>query len=145
MLISLYKTKDSNNTLNKTMTDKLDFNIKFKETANILSPRIRIRSDVSLIGYNYGFIPEFERFYFITDIDIMNDGIFSLSLRCDVIESFKSDLLECTGLVTKKTDGRGYLNVPDYDIDVRKECDIYKSDKTLIDQLGFLVVLLKAE
>lgn len=141
MLITLYKTSDSNNTINKTLIEPVEYNIVFKEVANITNPTIKLKADVEIIGFNYCYIHDFKRYYFISDITIAQNNIYVLSLRCDVLESFKDEILSCQGVIVKSTTGNQYLNGGDYESEVRKETDIYYSDVTLIPKYNIITTV----
>lgn len=46
---------------------------------------------------NYAYIPDFNRYYFVTDIVSVRSGLWLFKLKCDVLMSFKDDIydLEC--------------------------------------------------
>lgn len=129
MILKLYNTGDSNNTIGKTLTDEQTFDITFKDTFDILNPVVLLKSSTPILK-NYAYIPEFGRYYFITSIQIQPNKIYKLFLECDVLESFKNDILASKGLVTRAGEGNlfydGGLNS-----EVRKEVDVYESELEL--------------
>lgn len=127
MEIKLYNTKDSNNTINKTLTDEVVFDITFKDTANVINPIVKINSEIPLL-YNYAYIENFGRYYFINNINVMPNKIYILSLECDVLESFKEDILNSKGVVSRRKDGNKYFNSGVSNSEVRKEVEIYRSE-----------------
>lgn len=128
-MLKLYKTLDGGNVINKTLNHMKDFNIKFKDTTSIISPSINLRiiDDFKITECNYCFIDEFNRYYFIADIQLMNDNIYRLNLECDVLESHKTDILNSYGEIRKTIDRGDYLNFST-NTDVRKDIDIYESE-----------------
>lgn len=62
-----------------------------KTVASIQDPIIDIKTNASLSEFNYAYIPEFKRYYFIDDT-AWDLGIWSLSLRVDVLASFRTDI-----------------------------------------------------
>lgn len=48
-------------------------------------------ASASVPSYNYAYIGDFSRYYYVTDI-AYNRGIWEVSLKCDVMASFKSDI-----------------------------------------------------
>lgn len=129
MLIKLYTTKSSNNTINKVLENEQLINVKFKGNADILNPIIELKRD-SYILSNYCYIPDFNRFYFIDNIEIYPNNIYTLSLKVDVLESFKNEILMCNADIIKQENINQYYD-SDYKSEVRKEIDIYKSNVTL--------------
>ena len=129
MIIQLFNTSDSNNTINKTLTDKTEFKIKFKGQADILNPVIKLQSKTPIL-FNYGYIPDFKRYYFINNIIIEPNEIYSLELNVDVLESFKDDIMECDGFISRQEKINKYYNV-NYGTEERKEIDVYNSEYSI--------------
>lgn len=64
-----------------------------REETSIINPSIRIAaSESSIATANYCTIPSFGRSYFITNIISLRNGIIELSLHCDVLSSFASQI-----------------------------------------------------
>lgn len=129
MLAKTYNTNDSTNTINKTLNFVADIDVKFKEEVNIYSPSIMLKYD-DLINFNYMYIDKFKRYYFIEDVEVFPNKIYKLSLKCDVLMSFKDDILNSYGNITSQTNYNDYYNF-DYSSEVRKETNIYNSDVEL--------------
>lgn len=125
MILKLFNTADSNNTIGKTLTDEQTFDITFKDTFDIINPIVVLKSDVPILK-NYAQIPEFGRYYFITSIQIHPNKIYELFLECDVLESFKDDILASRGLVTRAGEGNKFFD-GGLNSEVRKEVEIHES------------------
>lgn len=128
MVIKLYKTTDTNNTINKTLSNETEYTIKFKGVADIKNPVVLLTSE-TFLNFNYAYIPDFERFYFINNIEINPNKIYTLNLSVDVLESFKNDILSSKGMITKQTNINNYYN-DSYESEIKKQVDIYKSTVT---------------
>ena len=141
MIVELYNTKDSNNVINKTKTDLTSYDIKFKDVADIQNPTIILRSETP-IKNNYAYIPDFDRYYFIDSISIQPNKIYHLNLTVDVLESFKDDILNSMGTITRKENSNKYYD-NDYMNEIRKEHLIYKSDVQIERENNILMVVLE--
>lgn len=106
MNILLYKTKNANNDLNKTISDKVELVGALRDASSIIAPSILIQSNP--IGYNYAYIPEFGRYYYIKNITAFRKGAYIVDLKCDVLMSFKDEILNMTGIVSRLTNGDDY-------------------------------------
>ena len=129
MELKLYKTVSSNNEINKTLTDELIFDVHFKKRTDILSPEIPIHSEIDLVKYNYAYIEQFERYYFIEEIEPKPNKIYRLRLRTDVIESFKDDILNSRGRIVS-SQKLGYVNST-IETDVRRMTEKHESNYVL--------------
>lgn len=140
MEIRLYNTTDSNNTINKKLTGEKIYNVIFKDNANIINPTIKIRTN-DIITFNYAYIPTFNRYYFINDIDIEPNRITTLKLDVDVLESFKDDILLCDGVITRSDTGNPYYDGGDYESEVKTEHYTYTSGVNLIKGDNTIMVM----
>lgn len=129
MLMKLYTTKTPNNTIGKVLENETEYNIKFKAQADRTKPVVVLMSE-TMIDFNYAYIPDFNRYYFVENIEVTPNKIYNISLRCDVLESFKNDILESSGFVNQQTTPNKYYN-SDYQTEIKKEVDVIKSNVTL--------------
>ena len=79
MIIKLFNTKDSNNTLGKTLTNETSFDCKLKGQTEIISPVIVLKTETP-ININYAQIEEWGRFYFIKNVKYNPNGLQKLPL-----------------------------------------------------------------
>lgn len=129
MLMKLYTTKTPNNTIGKVLENETEYNIKFKSQADRTKPVVVLMSE-TMIDFNYAYIPDFNRYYFVESIEVTPNKIYNISLRCDVLESFKNDILASSGFVNQQTTPNKYYN-SDYQTEIKKEVDVIKSSVTL--------------
>lgn len=129
MLIKLYTTKTPNNTIGKVLENETEYNIKFKSQTDRTKPIVVLMSE-TMIDFNYAYIPDFNRYYFVESVEVTPNKIYNISLRCDVLESFKKDILESSGFVNQQTTPNKYYN-SDYQTEIKKEVDVIKSNVTL--------------
>lgn len=95
-----YNIADNPLKLNKTLGVSLEKNIKLLKVTSYLT------LDFVLTNYeneNYVYIPDFGRYYFITDIEIKNNGLFRISLKEDVLMSYKDVLTNNENHVIKSS------------------------------------------
>lgn len=106
MNILLYKTTNANNDLNKTISDKVELVGALRDASSVIAPSILIQSNP--IGYNYAYIPEFGRYYYIKNITAFRKGAYIVDLKCDVLMTFREEILNMSGVVSRLTDGDDY-------------------------------------
>ena len=131
MLAKMYMTTDNTNRINKELTFIEDVEIKFKDDVNLITPVILLKFD-DLINFNYVYIDKFKRYYFIEDVEIYPNKIYNIRLVCDVLMSFKDDILNSYGNITTQTTFNPYYD-SGYNEEIRKEIDIYNSNVSLIE------------
>lgn len=129
MEIVLYSTKNDDNVINKELNELYRFNIKMKNDVYLINPTI-VLNDKGSMDFrlcNYCWIEEFDRFYFIRNVRNITTTIWELVLECDVLETFKKDILNGEGDYTREITSGDYQNT-NTNVDVRKTIDIYDSD-----------------
>lgn len=130
MLMKMYDTKSSNNVINKVLENEHEFDIKFKDKTDIVNPVVILHS-ATLILSNYAYIPDFQRYYFVDKIELFPNSVYHITLRCDVLESFKDEILASSGFINQQTKNVNKYYNSNYQSEVRKEVDLYKSDVTI--------------
>ena len=90
MELKIYNNNSNNNVLNKklTLVDTLEFNLKIDNS--ILQPVLILKN---YSKGNYCYIKEFKRYYYITDIKLLNGGLYQLQLDIDVLMTYKDVIL----------------------------------------------------
>lgn len=106
MELILYRTLDNANVINKVLTDPITVNITLKNDVNIINPEIVLSGDFR--GYNYAHIPELNRFYFIESFEQINLRFGKLFMSCDVLETYKADILNCSGTIKRDIQAGDY-------------------------------------
>lgn len=112
MIIKLYKTEDDPRVVDKTLTNEISITGTCKDTLDTFAPTILIGQDVT--GYNYMYIPVFERYYFIDGCSIVRTGLYQIEgVKEDVLMSLKDQLLDLSVIIDKtesKTLGDEYID-----------------------------------
>ena len=140
MELSLYMSTDDENVINKEMVLQKKIEIKLKDNVDLISPIIILKDDDSLniMNCNYCYLNELKRYYFIRDIALMNGNMFKLILECDVIESFKDDILNSQCKYNRIIKDGDFIEFP-YDLDLRKVVDIYEGSHELIGNKNIVI------
>ena len=100
--IDLCNVSDDNEKVDKTLGTAKEFtNCSIKEQTDVTNITLRIQTTDNLSGYNYAYVSEYGRYYFIDKIETTPTGYWVLSCRCDVLMSFKDQILALKGTVTR--------------------------------------------
>lgn len=127
----LYTTRDSENIINKSKVKVKEIVINIKQGVSIVSPTILLSSNEvsSVMVSNYCFLEHFNRFYFIRDIRV-DKNVISLELECDVLESFKDEILQSKAEIIREMKEGDYLDVQPY-IETTQTSTLYEGTVTL--------------
>ena len=139
--ISLFKTASENNRVVKTLTDEKQLSGELRNQTSVLNPSIRIESADNISSYNYAYISEFGRYYYITDIVSVRTNCWTISLRCDVLMSYSDQIKSITGVVVRQESNPNKLLVDRLErLQSNKEIDILYYPDAFSKNLQFILV-----
>lgn len=140
--ISLFKTASENNRVVKVLTDEKQLSGELRNQTSVLNPNIRIESADNISTYNYAYISEFGRYYYITDIVSVRTNCWVVSLRCDVLMSYKDEIQSINVILnnTQETGLSNYLASPNWVNLVKTKTDIKVFPSGLSEQGEFILI-----
>lgn len=100
MQLFFYNTSSPNNAVTKELGYETVLEGALKNDCSITDPVILLEFNPTT--YNYLFIPEFNRYYFINDCKTIRNQLFEIQAHCDVLMSFKDDIRNCYGVIEKQ-------------------------------------------
>lgn len=138
MQVILYKYNGRTNTISKELpTSSLTLEGVLKEGTSLLNPSILIESTnydrvvndnnirvgylnngvfrkitynqlERLFDYNYAYIPDFKRYYFITDISSFRTNLWRIDMKVDVLKTYEHDIISQTQYVSRYESASSY-------------------------------------
>lgn len=113
MEVKLYKTSSPRKKLVKDLTDGITLTGTLRGQSSIMSPSLQIQ-DIAVIGYNYCYIPDFGRYYYINGINALRANLFELSLGVDVLMTYAKAIRSNAAIVDKvQSSGVAYNYIND--------------------------------
>ena len=123
MKISLYVNHSDAKEVNKSISLLVSYDSYLLESSSIQNPIVRIETSQEVIRRcNYIYIEDFGRYYFVTDATIDNTNLYILTLRCDVLMSFKSGIYNQTALISRQ---EYHYNTMLYDAEIKQNTKPY--------------------
>lgn len=116
MRIQFYKISNVSKKINKQLpgTPPLTLDGFLKDGSNIMDPVIQIEHS-GVPDYNYAFIPEFNRFYFMKPATSVTNNVWEISLHVDVLYTYRQGILTAPCIVAKSSSKYNlYLNDANY-------------------------------
>lgn len=103
MIIKLYKNISDDNVINKTLQSEITLaDASIRGEVDILEPKIRIVSENNLALYNYCYLPDYQRYYFITYPTEVRTNVYDLEMKVDVLETYKAQILQLEGVIGRQ-------------------------------------------
>lgn len=107
--IHFYNFGGDKNLINKTLENKTISSGLFLQPFDITTPKLKVRFD-NTFDFNYCFIPELNKYYFIENITIISNNIYEIDLNIDVLTTYKNELLNSFGTITKRENANNYIS-----------------------------------
>lgn len=101
MEIQLYSMTSEKNRLGKSKTLITTLSGSLKNQCNILTPSIVIEY-LPPTRFNYFYIPEFSRYYFVTNITYITNGIVEITGSVDVLDSYEQAIRMNYGVIQRQ-------------------------------------------
>ena len=141
MNIQLCSNTSEKNKINKAITTGITLSGSLRNESNIVNPSITINIDNPTI-YNYAYIPEFNRYYFITNYISLRTGMWQINLKSDVLMSFKDSILSSEVLINKTeiTGKNSYLNGSNWVNNCKTKTDIITFPNGLLDDGKYILI-----
>lgn len=104
--IDLYVCTDENNRLNKAnLSNSIQLSGYFRDEVSVMDPVVKIETSTNISGYNYAYISDFGRYYFIKNIKAVRTGLWELTLSVDVLMTYQSYLRDIPVIASRAENG----------------------------------------
>lgn len=114
MKFDLYYNKSDKEYINKDIDLVISVDGVFKDANNLVSPSIDLALSTDVINkFNYVYIQELKRYYYIDDITFIRNGYYNLSLSEDVLMTWKDYILQQSGVISRQENN--------YDLSIQDE------------------------
>lgn len=115
LTVTLYNNGSPVEKIGKTLTNGSDFSCLLKDATSILRPTIEVSSSSNLSSFNYMYISDFGRYYFIDDIVSTHNNRWEISAHVDVLETYATEILNNSAVVRRQQSQYNlYLDDPDF-------------------------------
>ena len=102
MTVIFYKYNGIKNKINKTLENGLTVNdVIIQNDFDITDFYLLIKNTTFSSEYNYCYIQDLGRYYFIESVEKMNGTIYKIRLTVDVLKSFSTQIENINAIITK--------------------------------------------
>ena len=102
MPVIFYKYNDIKNKINKTLENGLTVNdVVIQNDFDITAFELLIKNSNFSSEYNYCYIQDLGRYYFIESVEKMNGTIYRIRVSVDVLKSFSTQIENIQAVITK--------------------------------------------
>ena len=102
MTINLYVNTSEKEKLDKSLINETVLNGYLKQGSSVINPTITVEIN-NPSQFNYVYISEFHRYYFISDTVNVRNNIWELNMHVDALSSFKTQIRANKAIIEKKS------------------------------------------
>ena len=142
MEIRLYNNVSDNRTIRKELLNEFSLSGTLRDSCSLVAPVINIESS-NVLRFNYAYIPDFQRYYFVKEIINLRKNIWTLELEVDPLMSFKGDILALQVVVDKQSSdsiGDEYIDDGSLVADNNTFTSIYNLSKGFNDYGEYILI-----
>ena len=142
--VTLYKNTAENNRVNKFdyLTQVGEIDGYLREETSIINPVVIIEYE-NVVDFNYVYISTFNRYYFVTEIKSVRTNLWRISLKCDVLMTYRDTILNYECFVARnETDYNEKIEDNYLPLEYDKSVEI---EKLYNDTFGYGKVFLESE
>lgn len=101
--VNLYNNNNDKRAVNKTLTALRTVQALIVPGSSVIAPLLRIVWTNALTQYNYMYIPDFNRYYYITDIRADSGGACIITGKVDVLMTYATSFKQCPAIVIRSS------------------------------------------
>lgn len=132
MLLHLGFVKNPDNYLKRDYQVLSTLDIRLKKDFDIVNPRILLQEiegvDFTAIGYAH--IPDLNRFYFVTGVEVVHNKIYELRLEVDVLNTYRQNIRDANATYLRNIKQGDYIK-SSLDVSELKTVESKESDVAL--------------
>ena len=102
--IDFYKYQGEKVVINKPVENPTRIMGLFMQPFNFMNPDVKVRFPGNF-NFNYCFIPELNKYYFVDSVEIEGTNVFKISLSLDVLKTYETEILNSTALIVSRETG----------------------------------------
>ena len=143
MNITLHSTNSDRRKIVKSFVSTYNLAGSLHNESNVLNPTILIEH-TNPTGYNYCHIPDFGRYYYITEFKSVRTGIWQLNLSVDVLMSYSTQILNLDVIASDIANGEApselYVNGEQWASTVKTKTDVISFPNGLLEQGEYILI-----
>lgn len=102
MTVKLYKNLSEEIAVTKNITGELSYTGTLRDESSVIDPIITIQAS-NISDYNYAWIEEFHRFYFIRNIVSVRNNLWRLTMHVDVLSTYADYIKNNNGILARNS------------------------------------------
>lgn len=101
MDIFFYTSSAEPNSFPKVLGSAIRYQGELRDECDILNPVLTIEGLNPDTTFNYCYIQDFKRYYFIRESSVVRTGLIQFNLHVDVLQSWSKEILELEAIISR--------------------------------------------
>lgn len=143
MDIVLYINDSERQAIYKDLQAGITFSGYLRGESSVINPSFMLETD-NPTSYNYCFIPDFDRYYFISNITSVRTNLWRIDCSVDVLMSYQEQILNLDVIVSYITDGEPtaetYFSGEPWQALVKTKTDVLQFPNGLLDDGEYILI-----
>lgn len=97
-----YFNESDSRYVDKTLTEIETLTGAFKQPFIVSDPIIMLSKNIDVLTYNYVYIPDTERYYYVTAQPTYENGYYNVPLHEDVLTSLKDQYIDLYAIIARQ-------------------------------------------
>ena len=138
----IYNYKGQPNTIKKDLTPLGTISVALRPEINVHNPTLKIQMPTNIYGFNYVYIEDFGKYYFVDNVRYIGGATYLLTLSIDVLQTYKDVILQSTALIVERDNANRDLSVNSNVFNVFPKTDIlHFPNSKLFDKEGSIIMV----
>lgn len=141
MEIVLYQNSSERQAINKTLSNGITLTGSLRNETSVINPQILVEI-TNPSQYNYAYIPEFGRYYFINNMVSYRTNLWRIDMAVDVLMSFKTQILALPVVIADNTspDTESYMSGDVWATTVKNKTDVLNFPSGLLETGEYILI-----
>lgn len=141
MLIKLSLTKSDRRDMTKIVQNETSLEGTLRNETSVINPDILIEIE-NPTSFNYMYIPEFHRYYFINDMEHVRNDLWRIKGHVDVLQTYANEIFASNAIIDKSADNQEnkYIGDDTWVPTVKTKTDILSFPSGLSESGTFLLM-----
>lgn len=142
MELTFYQNNSDKIQVVKNLTTIKTVSAQFYEQSSVLTPVVIMNYDSTLCTVNYFYLPYYGRYYFITDITVMDGNRMRITGKIDVLMSYATQIKSLQCIVDKQQPAfeNKYINDGSYVVTDKEFNTVINFPSGLLDNGEFILI-----
>lgn len=126
--------------VNKVLANPTSMSGVLRDKTNVMMPELSVRFN-RVFDFNYCYIRELNRYYYIVDVTILDATTFKIRLSLDVLKTYETEIMAATGTIIESDDADKYISNRQKIFDVRPNTEKIEFSPNLFNGTGSIIMV----